>query len=179
MKYILRQLSSFIAPVVFCLILPYFIVRYETHLYNRASAAPSIPLLVLGLAISLAGLVLLVVMVRLFILVGQGTIMPWDPTRHLIISGPNAYVRNPMILSVITIQAGEAIAFLSPIMALLAVFFFVINTVYFIFSEEPGLEKRFGVEYLEYKKNVPRWVPRLKPWQPKTPADLAQKRIER
>ncbi len=166
MKNILRHLSSFIAPIVLCFILPYFIVCYESHLYNRPSAAPAIPLLVLGLGISLAGLVLLVAMVRMFILIGQGTIMPWDPTRHLIISGPYAYMRNPMILSVITIEAGEAIAFLSPILALLAVLFFVINTLYFIFSEEPGLEKRFGVEYLEYKKNVPRWFPRLKPWNP-------------
>jgi protein-S-isoprenylcysteine O-methyltransferase Ste14 len=50
--------------------------------------------------------------------------------------------------------------------ALLAIFFFVLNTVYFIFSEEPGLERRFGSEYNEYKKNVPRWIPRLKPWRP-------------
>ena len=35
-----------------------------------------------------------------------------------------------------------------------------------ITSEEPGLEKRFGAEYVEYKRNVPRWIPRLKPWRP-------------
>ncbi len=169
MKSVLRQLSSFVAPLVFCFILPFFIVRYERHLYDRPSVAPSLGLLIVGLAISLAGLVLLVAMVRMFILIGKGTIMPWDPTRRLIISGPYAYMRNPMILSVITVEAGEAIAFLSPILAGLAVLFFVINTVYFIFSEEPGLEKRFGVEYLEYKRNVPRWIPRLKPWSAQKP----------
>jgi protein-S-isoprenylcysteine O-methyltransferase Ste14 len=47
-----------------------------------------------------------------------------------------------------------------------AILVFIINTVYFIFSEEPGLQKRFGEEYVEYKKNVPRWIPRLKPWKP-------------
>jgi protein-S-isoprenylcysteine O-methyltransferase Ste14 len=166
MKTILRHLSSFIAPLVFCFILPYFIVGYEKQLYGRSSVAPSPGLLIVGLAISLAGLVLLVVMVRMFILIGKGTIMPWDPTRRLIISGPYAHVRNPMILSVITVEAGEAIAFLSPILGSLALLFFVINTIYFIYSEEPGLEKRFGAEYLEYKKNVPRWFPRFKPWQP-------------
>jgi protein-S-isoprenylcysteine O-methyltransferase Ste14 len=41
---------------------------------------------------------------------------------------------------------------------------FGVNHVYFITSEEPGLYKRFGDEYLEYKKNVPRWIPRLTPW---------------
>jgi len=42
-----------------------------------------------------------------------------------------------------------------------AALFFVINTVYFHYSEEKGLESRFGDEYLEYKKHVPMWLPRL------------------
>ena len=72
-----------------------------------------------------------------------------------------------MILSIIIIQVGEAILFASYGIAVLAFANFVLNTVYFIFSEEPGLEKQFGAEYVEYKKNVSRWIPRLKPWQPK------------
>jgi protein-S-isoprenylcysteine O-methyltransferase Ste14 len=32
-------------------------------------------------------------------------------------------------------------------------------------SEEPGLEKRFGDDYRRYKANVPRWIPRLRPWE--------------
>jgi protein-S-isoprenylcysteine O-methyltransferase Ste14 len=71
-----------------------------------------------------------------------------------------------MIMGVITIQVGEAILFASRGIAYLAILFFVINHIYFIFYEEPGLENRFGTEYFEYKKNVPRWIPRLKPWQP-------------
>ncbi len=46
--------------------------------------------------------------VRMFILIGQGTIMPWDPTRKLITGSLYGRVRNPMILSVIIIVAGEA-----------------------------------------------------------------------
>ena len=30
---------------------------------------------------------------------------------------------------------------------------------------QPGLEKRFGEEYLRYKHHVPRWIPRLTPWR--------------
>ena len=33
------------------------------------------------------------------------------------------------------------------------------------FGEEPGLAKRFGDDYLHYKQNVPRWIPRLTPWK--------------
>ena len=40
----------------------------------------------------------------------------------------------------------------------------MVNVVYIPLSEEPGLAKRFGDDYLTYKQNVPRWIPRLKPW---------------
>ncbi len=166
MKNLLRYGSSFFAPVVICLVLPYFIVRYE----HRSSPGPwlnhSLALLVLGLLVTAGGFVLFVITARMFILIGQGTIMPWDPTRKLIVTGVYRYVRNPMILAVLTIEVGEALLFGSLGIALVAIFFFVVNTVYFVFSEEPGLEKRFGQEYVAYKKNVPRWIPRRKPWQP-------------
>ena len=97
----------------------------------------------------------------MIILIGNGTIMPWDPTRKLVVAGDYRYVRNPMILSVITIEVGEALLFASIWLGLIALLFFAINHVYY-FSEEPGLEKRFGQEYLVYKNNVPRWFPRIK-----------------
>jgi protein-S-isoprenylcysteine O-methyltransferase Ste14 len=44
------------------------------------------------------------------------------------------------------------------------VIFFIINAIYFPLVEEKNLERRFGEVYLLYQKNVPRWVPRLRPW---------------
>lgn len=43
---------------------------------------------------------------------------------------------------------------------------FAVNAVYFPLVEEPGLERRFGAAYGEYRANVPRWLPRLRPWEP-------------
>jgi protein-S-isoprenylcysteine O-methyltransferase Ste14 len=43
---------------------------------------------------------------------------------------------------------------------------FAVNAVYFPLVEEPGLRIRFGEDYDRYRDNVPRWVPRLRPWQP-------------
>ncbi len=77
-----------------------------------------------------------------------------------------AYVRNPMILGVIIVLLGESLVISSWSIFAWAILVFLINTVYFIFSEEPGLQKRFGEEYREYKRNVPRWIPRSKPWKP-------------
>ena len=166
MKNILRHASSFIAPLVMGFLLPYIIVRSEQRGQSGSWLSPSPALWILGLLIFVVGFALLISAIRLFILIGRGTIMPWDPTRRLIITGLYQHVRNPMILSVLIIQVGQALLFASRGIALLAAFFFIINTLYFIASEEPGLEKRFGEEYREYKRNVPRWIPRRSPWRP-------------
>lgn len=149
-----------------CLVLPALIIWYGHRADARSWTNPSPALLFLGLLITAAGFILLVSTIRMFILIGRGTIMPWDPTRKLIVAGLYQHVRNPMILSILILQIGEALLFNSWGMGILAALFFVINTVYFIASEEPGLEKRFGKEYVEYKNNVPRWIPRIKPWRP-------------
>jgi protein-S-isoprenylcysteine O-methyltransferase Ste14 len=31
-----------------------------------------------------------------------------------------------------------------------------------VYVEEPGLEKRFGESYLQYKRSVNRWLPRFR-----------------
>ena len=111
------------------------------------------------------GFILLVHTVRLFINVGEGTLAPWDPTEKLVVEGPYKYVRNPMISGAVLILIGEALVFWSVYILVWLVLFVLINTVYFIFVEEPGLVKRFGNDYKTYKNNVPRWIPRLQPWK--------------
>ena len=166
MKNFIRYSSSFIAPVVVSFILPFLILVFEHYLYIHNIVTISIALLYFGIIFLVIGLIIFILAVRLFILIGNGTIMPWDPTKKLIVVSLYRYVRNPMILSLIIIQSGEALLFASYGIAILLVLNYVINTIYFINSEEPGLEKKFGQEYIEYKKNVPRWIPRLKPWTP-------------
>lgn len=104
--------------------------------------------------------------ISLFIKIGKGTLAPWSPTRKLVIRGMYGHVRNPMIIGVLIVLIGESIAILSLNIFIWTVIFFIINNLYFVIYEEPNLEKRFGDEYQEYKKNVPRWIPRLKPFEP-------------
>jgi len=66
-----------------------------------------------------------------------------------------------MITGVFFILLGETFFFHSFSILSLAILFFIFNTVYFILIEEPNLYKRFGNDYLHYKKHVPRWIPRL------------------
>ena len=69
-----------------------------------------------------------------------------------------------MISGVLTILFGETILLGSPPLFYWFAIFFFINALYIPLVEERGLERRFGTEYLEYKKNVPRWIPRMNPW---------------
>ena len=69
-----------------------------------------------------------------------------------------------MITGVLCLLIGIAL-FLNSIPILIwAMVFFVINTVYFEFIEEPKLERRFGEDYVHYKNHVPRWIPNTKPY---------------
>ena len=61
----------------------------------------------MGVALITSGLLLVVVTVKLFVTVGQGTLAPWDPTQRLVVVGVYRYVRNPMISGVVQYLAGR------------------------------------------------------------------------
>jgi protein-S-isoprenylcysteine O-methyltransferase Ste14 len=127
--------------------------------------AAALPVL-LGLAAIGTGSALWLSTVRLFARLGKGTLAPWDPPRKLVVEGPYRHVRNPMITAVLAVLAGEAALFGSlPLLGWCALFFAVTYVVFVLF-EEPELEKRFGPEYGDYRRNVPRWLPRRTPWSP-------------
>ena len=119
-----------------------------------------------GAVLILLGLALWYRTVALFAREGEGTLAPWDPTRKLVVRGPYRYVRNPMITGVLLVLAGEAALFGSVWILVWAAAFFAVNTVWFPLVEEPGLVGRFGDEYEEYRRQVPRWLPRRHPWPP-------------
>ncbi|WP_417170217.1 methyltransferase family protein [Victivallis sp.] len=123
-------------------------------------------LLLPALLLGGVGLWLLCWTITLLVRVGKGTLAPWNPTRKLVVCGPYAHVRNPMLSGVFMILLAEAIGAQSGAIALWFLLFVLINAVYFVYSEEPGLRKRFGAEYEEYCRHVPRYLPRLTPWKP-------------
>lgn len=119
-----------------------------------------------GLVLAVAGLMLAMWTARLFLTMGRGTPAPWTPPRKLVVAGPYRHVRNPMITGVLLMLAAESLLFGSwPIVGWMLVFFLV-HGVYLAWAEEPGLERRFGEDYRRYKANVPRWIPRVSPWDP-------------
>jgi protein-S-isoprenylcysteine O-methyltransferase Ste14 len=117
-----------------------------------------------GALVAGAGVALWYATVRLFAHEGEGTLAPWDPTRRLVVRGPYRYVRNPMITGVVGVLLGEAALLGSLGILAWAGIFLAINAVWFPLVEEPGLVRRFGADYEEYSRKVPRWVPRRTPW---------------
>jgi len=118
----------------------------------------------LAVVLAATGLSLAIGSVRVFLLFGDGTPAPWDPPKKLVIKGAYRYIRNPMISGVLFFLAAMSLYFQSWPLAGWVVVFFAGNAFYFPFSEEKGLEIRFAERYRIYKKNVPRWIPRLTPY---------------
>ena len=85
-----------------------------------------------------------------------------EQEKSLAKTGVFAYVRNPMYLGTPLIF----IAFIFLTLSLISIVPIIITMYLFnnmVKFEEKDLEKIFGQEYLEYKKKVPRWLPRLTP----------------
>lgn len=128
---------------------------------------PALAAIALGIALVATGFSMWLWTVRLLGQIGQGTLASWDPTTTLVVEGPYSYVRNPMITAVAMLLVGEAAYFGSLWILAWAALFTAINFAYFLLVEEPDLERRFGDVYSDYKRSVPRWIPRRTPWEPR------------
>ena len=163
MTVLRHLLSILLLPTMVAVVVPQWILRSYAATDSRWPAGPStLAGRTLGVLVMLAGVSLVAWCIVLFARVGRGTLAPWDPTSRLVAVGPYRYTRNPMITGVATILIGEAIFIGSRWIALWATTFIVVNHIYFLASEEPGLEARFGDSYREYKASVPRWIPRIR-----------------
>jgi protein-S-isoprenylcysteine O-methyltransferase Ste14 len=167
---IFKQLRAILLPVTVTIIVPLLLLANTPPNIGWGWPSPAnvLPILA-GLGFITGGLVLVVSTIHLFITVGQGTLAPWDPTQRLVVKGVYRYVRNPMISGVMAILLGETILFGSLPLLLWTLAFIAVNAVYIPLSEEPGLRARFGDDYWEYTRHVPRWIPRRTPWMPTPP----------
>jgi len=101
----------------------------------------------------------------LFIVIGRGTPWPFAAPRRLVMAGPYRFVRNPMEVGFFLILLGEALLFRSIALVLYWLTGLAILYVRGVLVEEPGLRSKFGATYERYRKSVPRWIPRLRPYR--------------
>ena len=92
---------------------------------------------------------------------GLGTPAPIAPTKFLVTTALHRYVRNPMYLGVALAILGEAVIFRSAHVAEYAALMLLTAHVFVVLYEEPTLQRQFGESYEEYRRRVPRWIPKF------------------
>lgn len=137
-----------------------------TGWHRRSDLTPATPLRFLGLFLFFAGLLILLAAIRRFATEGRGTPAPIAPTAHLVVGGPNRYVRNPMYLAVVSLILGQALLLSQSPLLWYGVIVALAQAAFVHLYEEPTLRKQFGAEYDDYRRNVPAWIPRRTPWSP-------------
>lgn len=90
---------------------------------------------------------------------GQGTPVPLDAPRRLVVTGPYAWVRNPMAIA--GLAQGMAVALWHGSVAVVA--YVIAGGVLWQLvvrpHEEADLARTFGAAFFEYKSRVPLWLP--------------------
>ena len=120
---------------------------------------------VIGILMIAAGVAVVLDSFARFALQGLGTPAPILPTHHLVVSGLYQYVRNPMYVGVLGIILGQGLLFGDGRLFAYGVLLWLVVHAFVTGYEEPTLQRSFGTEYEAFRRNVPRWIPRLSPWR--------------
>jgi protein-S-isoprenylcysteine O-methyltransferase Ste14 len=149
-----------VAPGVVAGLVPYLLTGWDA----QPGVAPAA--VVAGWLLVAAGLAALLPSFARFALQGLGTPAPVAPTEHLVVTGLYRHVRNPMYLAVGALIVGQALLLGRPGLLLYTALFAAAVVAFVRGYEEPALTRRFGAEYSAYRRAVPGWWPRLRPWTP-------------
>jgi protein-S-isoprenylcysteine O-methyltransferase Ste14 len=151
-----------VAPGVVAGLVPWWLTGWRV----RESMPYAAPLRAAGMvAVAAGGAVLVAAFVR-FVREGAGTPAPPAPTEHLVVGGLYRYVRNPMYVAVVAVIAGQALVLGRPGLLLYALAVLAATASFVHWYEEPALADRYGARYEAYRREVPAWRPRLRPWNP-------------
>ena len=119
----------------------------------------------IGILLIIAGVPGLVDSFVRFALQGLGTPAPIAPPQKLVVTGLYRYVRNPIYVAVVAIILGQAILFGDWRLMTYGGLMWLAFHAFVLAYEEPVLAQQFGVQYEDFRANVPRWIPRLSPWR--------------
>jgi len=147
-----------VAPGVVVGLVPWWLTGWE--LRPAPFAARTLGVLVLVVTLP----VLVSAFVR-FVRDGRGTPAPVAPTERLVVSGAYRYVRNPMYVAVIGAIVGQALLLGQRVLLGYAALVAALVVSFVRLYEEPVLRRQFGEEYEAFRRAVPGWVPRLRPWK--------------
>lgn len=147
-----------VAPGVVAGLVPWLLTGWAAHAWF-------FPVRLFGGVMIAAGLAFLVLAFTRFVVEGLGTPAPVAPTERLVVGGAYRHVRNPMYLAVGAIIVGQVLLLGQRILLLYVVIFATAVVAFVHGYEEPTLASRFGEQYEAYRREVPRWRPRLRAWK--------------
>jgi protein-S-isoprenylcysteine O-methyltransferase Ste14 len=149
------MLFTIFVPGAVTVLIPFWLVGG----FSRPEAGP---LTWLGVLICVVGAAIYFRCAWEFAVRGWGTPAPIAPTKFLVTTALHRYVRNPMYIGVFGVLMGEAVTFRSLVLLGYAAFFCVPVQLFVVFYEEPTLRRQFGESYEEYRRSVPRWIPKFR-----------------
>lgn len=150
-----------IAPVVVAGLAPWWISGR-----GRDTASLGWPLQGIGILLIAAGALALLDSFARFALQGLGTPAPVFPTRRLVVTGLYRYVRNPMYVAVVAVILGQSLALGNASVFWYGCIVWLAFHLFVLAYEEPALRSVYGAQYEAFCSNVPRWIPRARPWHP-------------
>jgi protein-S-isoprenylcysteine O-methyltransferase Ste14 len=154
-------LATLIFPIIFWLPLAYNLYSIKEHLLFYQITMPAF-LTYPGWAFFISGLALHI-LTGIYLRFGLIGIPEFSDKvkMHLVKKGPFAVVRHPTYLAHSMIFLGAFLITGILTVALIAVLDFFTVQVIIIPFEEKELQRRFGDEYMEYKRRVPKFFPKL------------------
>jgi protein-S-isoprenylcysteine O-methyltransferase Ste14 len=172
-----RRSQAAFGSVLFLLVAPGVVAGLVPWLLTGwRSSNPATAVVVLGSALIALGTGVLLHAFGRFVFEGRGTPAPTAPTERLVVGGLYRHVRNPMYLAVGATIVGQALVLGRPLLLAYAAAFGLVVATFVWSYEEPTLSERYGEEYAAYRRAVPAWWPRLRPWTPKPRQRCTQER---
>lgn len=96
----------------------------------------------------------------------EGTPIPVASPPRLVVSGFYRYVRNLIYVGFLAVLLGQVLLFGSLGLLRYTLVAWCVGAAAARWYEEPRLTRKFGAEYQAYRRAVPAWLPRMRPWPP-------------
>jgi protein-S-isoprenylcysteine O-methyltransferase Ste14 len=158
-----RTLGPILKTILFTLMVPGTVaILVPRWLLGGFRSPQNRPLTWLGTAVFVVGATIYFRCAWEFAVRGLGTPAPIAPTKYLVTTALHRYIRNPMYVGVALAILGEAALFHSLHVAEYAGCMLATAHLFVVFYEEPTLHRQFGESYDEYRRSVPRWIPRFR-----------------